>query len=81
LFEGAENLIKELQSKWMQLILASSASKVTIERVLIGLSYTTIFKISGEDFGTPKPHPAILNMPQAFIGQKRKLYRDDVQWH
>jgi beta-phosphoglucomutase-like phosphatase (HAD superfamily) len=77
LLEGVENLIKELHQNGMQLILASSASKVTIERVLIGLSYTTIFKISGEDFPQSKPHPAILNMQQAFIGQKRKLYRDE----
>jgi beta-phosphoglucomutase-like phosphatase (HAD superfamily) len=34
LLEGVENLIVDFHNKGMQLILASSASKVTIERVL-----------------------------------------------
>jgi beta-phosphoglucomutase-like phosphatase (HAD superfamily) len=45
----------------MQLILASSASKVTIERVLDALSCITFTDIvSGEDFPKSKPDPAIL---------------------
>jgi beta-phosphoglucomutase-like phosphatase (HAD superfamily) len=44
----------------MQLILASSASKVTIERVFTGFNTQLFFhKISGEDFPQSKPHPAI----------------------
>ncbi|MGO4818767.1 HAD family hydrolase [Flavobacterium sp. W22_SRS_FP1] len=61
LLEGVENLIKELHQKGMQLILASSASKVTIERVFgrfeLHQYFTHIF--SGEDFPKSKPDPAI----------------------
>jgi beta-phosphoglucomutase-like phosphatase (HAD superfamily) len=43
--EGVENLIVDFHNKGMQLILASSASKVTIERVLDALSCITILQI------------------------------------
>ncbi|MBB1194762.1 HAD family phosphatase [Flavobacterium sp. SOK18b] len=61
LLEGVENLIKELHQNGMQLILASSASKVTIERVFNRFKLHDYFthKISGEDFAQSKPHPAI----------------------
>ena len=61
LLEGVENLIKELHQNGMQLILASSASKVTIERVFNRFNLHNYFshKISGEDFPQSKPHPAI----------------------
>jgi HAD superfamily hydrolase (TIGR01549 family) len=54
-----ENLIVDFQG--MQLILASSASKVTIERVL-GFKLHHYFTdiVSGEDFPKSKPDPAIL---------------------
>jgi beta-phosphoglucomutase-like phosphatase (HAD superfamily) len=45
LLEGVENLIVDFHNKGMQLILASSASKVTIERVLDALSCITILQI------------------------------------
>ena len=45
----------------MQLILASSASKVTIERVFNRFKLHDYFThiVSGEDFPKSKPHPAI----------------------
>jgi beta-phosphoglucomutase-like phosphatase (HAD superfamily) len=45
LLEGVENLIVDFHNKGMQLILASSASKVTIERVFGRLSCITILQI------------------------------------
>lgn len=61
LLEGVENLIKELYQNGMQLILASSASKVTIERVFSRFKLHDYFThvVSGEDFPKSKPHPAI----------------------
>jgi HAD superfamily hydrolase (TIGR01509 family) len=61
LLEGVENLIKELHENGMQLILASSASKVTIERVFSRFKLHQYFThvVSGEDFPKSKPHPAI----------------------
>lgn len=61
LLEGVENLIKELYQNGMQLILASSASKVTIERVFSRFKLYEYFThvVSGEDFPKSKPHPAI----------------------
>ncbi|QZK90258.1 HAD family hydrolase [Flavobacterium sp. CHNK8] len=61
LLEGVENLIRELHQNGIQLILASSASKVTIERVFNRFKLHDYFshKISGEDFAQSKPHPAI----------------------
>jgi beta-phosphoglucomutase len=61
LLEGVEKLIKDLHQNGMQLILASSASKVTIERVFrrFGLYPYFTHIVSGEDFPKSKPHPAI----------------------
>ena len=61
LLEGVENLIKDLHQNGMQLILASSASKVTIERVFSRFKLHDYFThlVSGEDFPKSKPHPAI----------------------
>ncbi|MDI1304830.1 MAG: HAD family hydrolase [bacterium] len=61
LLEGVENLIKELHENGIQLILASSASKVTIERVFRRFKLHEYFThvVSGEDFPKSKPHPAI----------------------
>ena len=61
LIEGVEDLIKDFHSNGIQLILASSASKVTIERVFNRFNLNTYFthKVSGEDFPKSKPHPAI----------------------
>ena len=61
LLEGVEKLIKELHENGIQLILASSASKVTIDRVFsrFGLHEYFAHIVSGEDFPKSKPHPAI----------------------
>lgn len=61
LLPGVRELIVDLHSNGMQLILASSASKVTIERVFKRFSLHQYFThiVSGEDFPKSKPHPAI----------------------
>lgn len=61
LIEGVENLIKELNSNGMQLVLASSSANVTIDRVFtrFGLHKYFTHLVSGEDFPNSKPHPAI----------------------
>lgn len=61
LLEGVENLIKDLHKNGMQLIVASSASKVTIDRVFKRFNLHQYFShiVSGEDFPNSKPHPAI----------------------
>jgi HAD superfamily hydrolase (TIGR01509 family) len=61
LIEGVEKLIQDLHQNGMQLILASSAAKVTIERVFNRFNLHQYFShiVSGEDFPHSKPHPAI----------------------
>ena len=61
LLEGVRDLIIDLHTNGVQLILASSASKVTIARVFnrFGLEEYFTHKVSGEDFPKSKPHPAI----------------------
>jgi beta-phosphoglucomutase len=61
LLPGVRELIVNLHSNGIQLILASSASKVTIERVFkrFGLHQYFTHIVSGEDFPKSKPHPAI----------------------
>jgi HAD superfamily hydrolase (TIGR01509 family) len=61
LLEGVEDLIKDLHSNGFQLILASSASKVTINRVFTRFKLHEYFShiVSGEDFPQSKPNPAI----------------------
>ncbi|OXA90997.1 HAD family hydrolase [Flavobacterium hercynium] len=61
LLEGVEDLIKDLYANDIQLILASSASKVTIDRVFTRFNLHQYFThiVSGEDFPQSKPNPAI----------------------
>lgn len=61
LLEGVEDLIKDLYRSGIQLILASSASKVTIDRVFTRFNLHQYFTdiVSGEDFPQSKPNPAI----------------------
>ena len=61
LLEGVEDLINDLYANGIQLILASSASKVTIERVFTRFNLHQYFThiVSGEDFPQSKPNPAI----------------------
>ena len=61
LIEGVEKLIKDLHANGIQLIVASSASNVTINRVFTRFNLHQYFThiVSGEDFPKSKPHPAI----------------------
>lgn len=61
LLDGVEALIIDLYRNGMQLIVASSASKVTIDRVFKRFNLYQYFShiVSGEDFPNSKPHPAI----------------------
>ncbi|MQP52802.1 MULTISPECIES: HAD family phosphatase [unclassified Flavobacterium] len=61
LIEGVEDLIKDLYVNGIQLIVASSASHVTINRVFTRFNLHQYFThiVSGEDFPKSKPHPAI----------------------
>jgi HAD superfamily hydrolase (TIGR01509 family) len=61
LLDGVEDLIKELHQKGMQLVLASSSAKVTINRIFNRFDLHQYFThiVSGEDFPKSKPHPAI----------------------
>lgn len=61
LIDGVEELIKDLYANKIELILASSASKSTINRVFSRFQLDQYFshKISGENFPKSKPDPAI----------------------
>lgn len=61
LLEGVEKLIKDLHQNGIELIVASSASKVTIDRVFKRFKLHPYFShiVSGEDFPKSKPDPAI----------------------
>ena len=61
LLDGVEDLIKDLYDNGMQLVLASSSAKVTIDRIFnrFGLHKYFTHIVSGEDFPKSKPHPAI----------------------
>lgn len=61
LLDGVEDLIKDLYTNGMQLVLASSSANVTIERIFdrFNLHHYFTHKVSGEDFPKSKPHPAI----------------------
>ncbi|MFL9844021.1 HAD family hydrolase [Flavobacterium rhizosphaerae] len=61
LLPGVLTLIQDLYANGMQLVLASSASKVTIKRVFGRFELHQYFThtVSGEDFPKSKPDPAI----------------------
>ena len=61
LLEGVEDLIKELHTNDIQLVLASSSAHVTINRIFTRFNLHQYFThiVSGEDFPKSKPHPAI----------------------
>ena len=63
LLEGVEVLIKELHSHGVQMVLASSSAKVTINRIFNRFGLHPYFShiVSGEDFPKSKPDPAIFN--------------------
>ena len=70
LLEGVEDLIKDLHYNGMQLVLASSSAKVTINRIFNRFDLHKYFMhiVSGEDFPKSKPHPAIFQHA-AFLAQ------------
>ncbi|MEC4048450.1 HAD family hydrolase [Flavobacterium sp. SUN046] len=70
LLDGVEDLIKDLHHNGMQLVLASSSAKVTINRIFnrFGLHQYFSHIVSGEDFPESKPHPAIFEHA-AYISQ------------
>lgn len=70
LLDGVEDLIKDLYTNGMQLILASSSAIVTINRIFnrFGLHQYFTHIVSGEDFPKSKPHPAIF-LHAAFLSQ------------
>lgn len=61
LLNGVEDLIIDLHKNGMQLVLASSSAKVTINRIFnrFGLYNYFTHIVSGEDFPKSKPDPAI----------------------
>ncbi|HLP64845.1 HAD family hydrolase [Flavobacterium sp.] len=61
LLDGVEELIKDLHSNGIQLVLGSSSAKVTINRIFNRFNLHRYFThiVSGEDFPKSKPHPAI----------------------
>ena len=61
LLDGVLDLIKELHTNGMQLVLASSSANVTIEMIFNRFDLHSFFthKVSGEDFPKSKPNPAI----------------------
>ncbi|MBN8641482.1 MAG: HAD family hydrolase [Flavobacteriales bacterium] len=61
LLDGVEELIKDLHSNGIQLVLGSSSAKVTINRIFNRFNLHPYFThiVSGEDFPKSKPHPAI----------------------
>jgi HAD superfamily hydrolase (TIGR01509 family) len=73
LLDGVEMLIKDLHSNNVQLILASSSSKVTIDRVFKRFNLHPYFShiVSGEDFQKSKPDPAIFNHAVELSGKNK----------
>jgi beta-phosphoglucomutase len=61
LLDGVRALIEDLAQHGVQLVLGSSASKATIERVFKRFGLASYFShiVSGEDFTQSKPDPAI----------------------
>lgn len=70
LLPGVKDLIINLHTKGMKLLLASSASKRKIEAVFTRFGLHNYFdaRISGEDFEFSKPNPAIFNEAVAKSG-------------
>jgi HAD superfamily hydrolase (TIGR01509 family) len=63
LMPGARALIEDLHRQGVQLVVASSASKATIDRVFKRFELYPYFShiVSGEDFTESKPNPEIFN--------------------
>lgn len=74
LIEGALETIQGLHQEGLQLILASSSSKVTIDRVFRRFDLYHYFThiVSGEDFLKSKPNPAIFLHAQELSKHKKE---------
>ena len=74
LLDGVEDLIKDFHANGIQMILASSASKVTIDRVFRRFNLHQYFShiVSGEDFPKSKPDPAIFIHAAKLSGDSRE---------
>lgn len=74
LIAGVEDLIKDLYQNNIELILASSASHSTINKVFNRFNLNNYFKekISGEDFPNSKPDPAIFLHAAALSSSKKE---------
>lgn len=73
LLDGVKDLIKELYQNGMQLVLASSSAKVTINRIFTRFHLHQYFThiVSGEDFENSKPDPEIF-VHAAFLSETPK---------
>ncbi|AWH85748.1 ABC transporter ATP-binding protein [Flavobacterium album] len=74
LLPGVKDLIVDLHSNGMQLVLASSSAKVTIGRVFRRFDLYPYFThiVSGEDFPKSKPHPAIFEKAAELSGSPKE---------
>ena len=73
LLDGVEELIEELHKSGFQLVLASSASNVTIDRIFRRFNLHRYFThlVSGEDFPRSKPDPAIFTHAVLLSGNSK----------
>ncbi|MCB9201803.1 MAG: HAD family hydrolase [Flavobacteriales bacterium] len=73
LLDGVEDLIKHFHKSGIQLILASSSAKVTINRIFRRFDLFNYFShiVSGEDFPKSKPHPAIFEHAHCLSGNTK----------
>ncbi|QNH64090.1 HAD family hydrolase [Hymenobacter sediminicola] len=74
LLGGVRHLIEDLHQHGMQLVLASSASRSTIDRVMRRFALGPYFShlVSGEDFPRSKPDPAIFEHAAVLSGAPRQ---------
>jgi beta-phosphoglucomutase len=74
LLPGVRELIVGLYDSGVQLVLASSSAKVTIDRIFrrFGLYQYFTHIVSGEDFPKSKPHPAIFIKAQELSGTPKQ---------
>lgn len=58
---GVKRLIEDLHNEGVQMVLASSSAKVSIDKIFDKFQLNSYFtyKVSGEDFEQSKPNPAI----------------------
>ena len=74
LIDGVLPLIKNLKANDVQLVLASSSARVTIERIFkrFGLHQYFAGIFSGEEFPQSKPHPALFLSAWEYSGHNKE---------